>query len=151
MVTCLPWLSTRTEVLGGSWSRSGGAAGERKLGRDLGERDRQKGPEGVAGIAMTGDLDNQGRDTGGGRREEQAHLWRWGPRWHGLAPLLLLVLLLLKLLSQLQVAEARRALWLLLLQEQGDHVVLDGGDKEGCEAGCGVPREQCEEATAWRR
>lgn len=37
-------MSTRTEVLGGSGSRS---VGERKLGRDLGERDGQKSPEGV--------------------------------------------------------------------------------------------------------
>lgn len=89
---------------------------------------------------MTGDLEKRGRDTGGGDREAQAHLWRWGPRWHELAPLLLLVLLLLQLLSQLQVAETRRALWLLLLllQEQGDQVVLEGGDKDGCEVGCSL-------------
>lgn len=39
---------------------------------------------------------------------------------------LLLVLLLLKLLGQLQVAEAQRALWLLLLLEgQGNEIVLE--------------------------
>lgn len=114
-----------------------GSGGE-KARKGPGGKGQTEKPRGSHGNSNDCDLDNQGRDTGGGRREEQAHLWRWGPRWHGLAPLLLLVLLLLKLLSQLQVAETRRALWLLLLQEQGDHVVLDGGDKEGCEAGCGL-------------
>lgn len=68
----------------------------------------------------------------------RAHLWQWGPCWHRLDPLLLLVLLLLKLLGQLQVAKTQRALWLLLLQGQGDQVILERGKNKGCEVGCSL-------------
>lgn len=46
----------------------------------------------------------------------QAHLGRGRPCSHGLNCLLLLVLFLLKLLGQFQVAKAQHALGLLLLQ-----------------------------------
>lgn len=59
-------------------------------------------------------------------REGQAHLGRRGPGLHRLDSLLLLILLLLKLLGQFQVSKAQHALWLLLLQGQGNKVVLEG-------------------------
>lgn len=58
--------------------------------------------------------------------EGQAHLGRRGPGLHRLDSLLLLILLLLKLLGQFQVSKAQHALWLLLLQGQGNKVVLEG-------------------------
>lgn len=51
------------------------------------------------------------RDTQGGLHG--AHLWWWGPGGPRLDPWLLLVLLMLKLLGQLQVTKTHRALWLL--------------------------------------
>lgn len=58
--------------------------------------------------------------------------WEGAPRYlhWDLLPLLLLLLLILLLLQlprQLQVAERRGVLSLLLLQGQGDHVILGGG------------------------
>lgn len=64
-----------------------------------------------------------------GRRRgglQGAHLRHQGPGGHRLDPLLLLVLLMLQLLGQLQVAKAHRALW--LLQGQGNQVVLEWGN-----------------------
>lgn len=58
--------------------------------------------------------------------EGQAHLGRRGPCLHRLYSLLLLILLLLKLLGQFQVSKAQHALWLLLLQGQGNKIVLEG-------------------------
>ena len=77
-----------------------------------------------AGDARTRTL--EGRQKG---KEEQAHLRRWGPGGGSLGRWVLLVLLLLKLLGQFQVAQTRRALGrgLLLLQGQGDQVVLETG------------------------
>ena len=52
---------------------------------------------------------------------------------------MLLVLLLLKLLGQLQVAKTQGALrLLLLLQGQGDQVVLQRGKERHCEVACGL-------------
>lgn len=48
-------------------------------------------------------------------REGRAHLGRRGPGWRRLNCLLLLVLFLLELLGQFQVAKTQHALWLLLL------------------------------------
>lgn len=54
-----------------------------------------------------------------------------GRGWPWLLLLLLLVLLLLQLAGQLQVTERGGALSLLLLQGQGDHIVLGKGRKRG--------------------
>lgn len=120
----------------------GRGCGERETGGDPGERDRQKGPKGnleevLVGItkvwvrgSWSGTLGMRGRWRGGSKgKEEQAHLRRRGPGRGSLGRWVLLILLLLKLLGQFQVAQTRRALGrgLLLLQGQGDQVVLETG------------------------
>lgn len=110
-------------------------------------RDRQQqGPEGILEETATGrdhnrtcvDWERPGWHNGivDRRRDglQGAHPRRQGPGRHRLDSLLLLVLLMLQLLGQLQVAKAHRALW--LLQGQGDQVVLEGGkDKVWATAG----------------
>lgn len=96
----------------------GRGCGERETGGDPGERDRQKGPKGnleevLVGItkvwvrgSRSGTLGMRGRWRGGSKgKEEQAHLLRRGPGRGSLGRWVLLILLLLKLLGQFQVAQ----------------------------------------------
>lgn len=103
---------------------SGGAVGREKMG-PRGEEPLEETSVGTAGR------------SGAERPGVPAHLQR-RPHRRGQHGSLLLVLLLLKLLGQLQVAKTCRALR-LLLQGQGDQVVLErGGEKRSSEVARGL-------------